>query len=95
MSKERELLNALKKSVENDPYATGAESAKEAAETAPAAADSAATTAADFDMNSLLDFFNTMGSSMIDDPLFYLKITGLIIIAVIIVVVAFEMIIGS
>lgn len=95
MSRERELLNALKESVANDPYATGGEGSKEAAEAAPAAADSAANTAAEFDMNSLLDFFNTMGTSMIDDPLFYLKITGLIIIAVIILVVAFEMIIGS
>ena len=95
MSKERELLKALKDSVEQDPY-NSAEVAKEATEqVATAGPSGASSSVADMDLAGALDFFNAMGSSMVDDPLFYVKLMGVVILGVIILLVAFELIVGS
>jgi hypothetical protein len=93
MSKERELLEALKESIKQDPYAPGAELAKESAQ--QSADPQAMSGASALDLNNLMDFFGTMGTSMVDDPMFYVKIAGLLVIAILILVVAFELIIGS
>ena len=94
MSKERELLQALKDSIEADPY-QAADVSQEVASQGAAAAQHSASSAGALDLNSALDFFATMGSSMANDPMFYLKVTGVLILTVIIIMVATEMIAGS
>lgn len=94
MSKERELLEALKESAAYDPY-TDADVAVEAASQGAGAAQQAAQGAGSGDLYAVMDFFATMGNSMVADPLFYLKVLGILVLTVIIVMVAAEMIAGS
>lgn len=97
MSKERELLKALKESIEKDPYNSGVppEAVDAGSGQAAAVVDTAGGAGSSFDLASFLDFFNAMGASMVDDPLFYVKILGLLILGVIILMVAFELILGG
>ena len=47
------------------------------------------------DVYEVLDFFATVGNSVVADPLFYVKVLGIIVLTVIIIMVATEMIAGS
>ncbi len=94
MSKERELLEALKESTANDPY-VDPDAAIEATQQAANAAQQAAPGGQSMDVYEVLDFFATVGNSVVADPLFYVKVLGIIVLTVIIIMVATEMIAGS
>ena len=94
MSKERELLEALKESAANDPY-VDPNAATDAAQQTANATQQAAQNGGPMDVVDMLDFFATMGNSMAADPVFYLKTLGVLILTVIIIMLAFELIAGS
>ena len=47
------------------------------------------------DFGSAMTFFADLANSMVADPLFYLKVVGIIVLAVIILGLSYELIAGS
>ncbi|MCB0324313.1 MAG: hypothetical protein KDD69_12105 [Bdellovibrionales bacterium] len=90
MSKERELLNQLKESIVHS------DAGGQAANAAGGAAQSgAAQQTADVDFASVFDSLNSLGASMVGDPIFYLKAVAVLVLTVMIIMVAFQLIAGN
>ena len=82
MSKERDLLNAMRDSLQDG----GAEAAVAGAQNQEAA-DAAGTTLA-----SAWDMTTQIASSMASDPIFYVKVLAVLILTVMIITISIELI---
>lgn len=97
MSKERELLEALKRSTESEALNNGS-GAVEVLDGLGQATNGAVTQAAHssgYDMFSALNLAGDMATSFMGDPLFYMKAVGVLIVALVIVTYSVELIFGN
>jgi hypothetical protein len=78
MSKERDLIESMRNSLSGAPDALPG---------IPISSKSQ-----NIDLGSGMEIISNILSSMVNDPVFYVKILGLLVITVIIIMVSFEMI---
>lgn len=82
MSKERELLEALRNSIDSGATLPPP----------PAGGGAAAASSGSSGLTSVLDFMNALFTSMTTDPVFYLKAGAIMILTVVIIVFALQLV---
>lgn len=98
MSRERELLEALKRSTDSD-ILNGAQAAPEVADGVSNATHAAVThaghAAGGYDLGSVLNVTGDIATSFMADPLFYMKAVGILLIGLVILSYSVDLIFGN